>query len=76
VIFYPMLALSGLFIPIDRLPHALQVASALLPTTHAVSLMQGVWEGGGWAAHWTSVLALSLTFVVCMALSARWFRWE
>jgi ABC-2 type transport system permease protein len=76
VIFYPMLALSGLFIPVDRLPHALQVASGLLPTTHAVSLMQGVWEGGGCSAHWTSVLALSLTFVVCMALSARWFRWE
>ena len=76
VIFYPMLALSGLFFPVERLPHALRVLSVLLPTTHAVSLMQGVWEGAGWLVHWPNILALSLTFAVCMALSARWFRWE
>jgi len=76
VIFYPMLALSGLFVPVDRLPHALRVASSVLPTTHAVSLMQGVWAGEGWLVHWPNILALCVTFVACMALSARWFRWE
>src|SRR4051794_30816389 len=32
VVFYPMLALSGLFFPVDRLPHRLQMVSFLLPT--------------------------------------------
>jgi ABC-2 type transport system permease protein len=75
-IFYPMLALSGLFFPVERLPNALRAFSSLLPTTHAVTLMQNVWDGVGWGADWTSVVALLLTFAVCITLSARWFRWE
>jgi ABC-2 type transport system permease protein len=75
-LFYPMLALSGLFIPVEHLPHGLQLLSSVLPTTHAVALMQGVWEGSGWGAHLGDVVALVGTFVVCMALSTRWFRWE
>jgi len=76
VVLYPMLALSGLFFPVALLPRALRVVAAVLPTTHAVSLMQGVWDGTGWGAQWGSVGALVLTFAVCIALSARWFRWE
>jgi ABC-2 type transport system permease protein len=76
LIFYPMLALSGLFIPVERLPTALRTVAVVLPTTHAVSLMQGVWDGAGWGAQWVSVGALLITFAVCISLSARWFRWE
>jgi ABC-2 type transport system permease protein len=76
LILYPMLALSGLFLPVGRLPRGLRVFASLLPTTHAVSLMQGVWDGSGWSAQWGSVAALLVIFAVCIALSARWFRWE
>ena len=76
VVLYPMLAVSGLFFPLALLPPALQVAARALPTTHAVALMQGVWDGTGWAAQWPSVAALAAVFVVCVAISARWFRWE
>ncbi|MEO6525757.1 MAG: ABC transporter permease [Gemmatimonadaceae bacterium] len=76
LIFYPMLALSGLFFPVERLPPAVRMVSTILPTTHAVALMQGVWRGAGWGSQWVSIVALLLTFVVCIALSARWFRWE
>jgi ABC-2 type transport system permease protein len=76
LIFYPMIALSGLFFPVERLPTAMRMVSAMLPTTHAVALMNGVWAGAGWLAQWVSVGALLLTFVICIALSARWFRWE
>src|ERR1700738_186590 len=34
----PMLALSGLFYPVERLPSALKALAYLLPTTHAVAL--------------------------------------
>jgi ABC-2 type transport system permease protein len=76
VVLYPMLALSGLFFPLELLPRALRVLAYALPTTHAVSLMQGVWDGTGWGAQWGSVGALLLTFALCIALSTRWFRWE
>jgi ABC-2 type transport system permease protein len=76
VVLYPMLALSGLFFPLDRLPRALQAVAYLLPTTHAVALLQGVWDGSGWAAHWGNALALIVLFGAYTALSTRVFRWE
>jgi ABC-2 type transport system permease protein len=73
---YPMLALSGLFYRTDRLPDALKGLAYLLPTTHAVALLQGVWDGSGWAAHWVNVAALLALFAAYTALSTKVFRWE
>jgi ABC-2 type transport system permease protein len=75
-VLYPMLFLSGLFFPVDRLPRALAMLAYLLPTTHAVSLLQGVWDGSGWGAHWLNAVALLALFGAFTALSTRVFRWE
>ena len=75
-VLYPMLALSGLFFPVTRLPQALKTISYVLPTTHAVALLNGVWDGAGWSAHWVNVAALFVLFVVYTAISTRVFRWE
>jgi ABC-2 type transport system permease protein len=75
-VLYPMLALSGLFYPIARFPRALQLLASLLPTTHAVALLQGVWDGSGWGAHWVNVVALFALFAAYTALSTKVFRWE
>lgn len=76
VVLYPMLAISGLFFPVEHLPRALQALAFLLPTTHSVALLQGVWDGSGWIAHWTNAVALIVLFLAYTALSARIFRWE
>jgi ABC-2 type transport system permease protein len=73
---YPMVALSGLFFPVDRFPGALRALAYLLPTTHAVALLNGVWDGSGWGAHWVNVAALLVLFGVYTALSTKVFRWE
>ena len=75
-VLYPMLALSGLFFPVARFPRALQALAYLLPTTHAVALLQGVWDGSGWSAHWMNVVALLVLFAAYTALSTKVFRWE
>ena len=75
-VFYPMLALSGLFFPVARMPAALRVVANLLPTTHAVTLMRGTYEGTTWSAQLGSVAALVAIFAVSLALATRWFRWE
>jgi ABC-2 type transport system permease protein len=75
-VLYPMLAVSGLFVPLAQFPVALRVIANGLPMTHAVSLLQGVWDGSGFAAHWGDVGALILIFAVCAAVSTRIFRWE
>ena len=76
LVFYPMLALSGLFFPIDGLPPTLRLIARALPLTYAVSLMRGVWRGDGWLAHSTDIAALIIVMVVGVAISAKWFRWE
>jgi ABC-2 type transport system permease protein len=76
LILYPMLGLSGLFVPVDSLPPMLQAVARALPLTYAVSLLGGVWRGEGWSSHVGDVAILTLTFVVCTAVSARVFRWE
>ena len=75
-VVYPMLALSGLFFPVDRLPRALEAIAYILPTTHAVALLNGVWDGPGWGAHWVNVAALLVLFAAYTALSTKVFRWE
>jgi ABC-2 type transport system permease protein len=73
---YPMIALSGLFFPLDRLPQGFQWISFILPTTHAVALLQGVWAGTGWEAQWVNVTALLVLFAAYTTLSSKVFRWE
>ena len=75
-VFYPMLAMSGLFFPLKMLPAPWQFLTNLFPITHAVSLLQGIWAGGTWWQHGPEVGALALNFVVCTAVSAKLFRWE
>jgi ABC-2 type transport system permease protein len=76
IFFYPMLGVSGLFVPVASLPPALQAVSHALPLTYAVSLLRGIWLGEGWLAHGWDVAALLVVLAVCTALSARVFRWE
>ena len=76
VIFYPMIALSGLFFPLALLPPWLETVARMLPLTHAVSLMQGMWRGDPLSSHLWDVGVIALVFAACTALSARVFRWE
>ncbi len=75
-IFYPMLAICGLFAPLNSLPPKLHMAARLLPLTYAVSLLEGIWKGEAWSAHIGDVAALVLVFAICTALSTKVFRWE
>jgi ABC-2 type transport system permease protein len=76
LIFYPMLGLSGLFVPVDALPPMLQAIARVLPLTYAVRLLRGVWRGEGWSGHVGDVAILTLMFLACTAVSAKVFRWE
>jgi ABC-2 type transport system permease protein len=76
VILYPMFGLCGLFVPIDALPPALHAVARAVPLTYAVSLLQGIWKGDSWWAHWGDLTALLVVFAICTAISAKVFRWE
>jgi ABC-2 type transport system permease protein len=76
IILYPMIGVSGIFVPIESLPPVLHVVARVLPLTYAVRLLQGIWNGDRWSAHMGDLAALAVVFVVCTALSAKVFRWE
>jgi ABC-2 type transport system permease protein len=76
IVLYPMMAFSGLFVPIAAMPPVLRGLAHALPMTYAVNLLQGIWMGDPWSAHLLDVAALVLFFLLFTALSARIFRWE
>ena len=75
-ILYPMLGLSGLFIPVAALPPGLQMIARAMPLTYAVSLLRGIWHGEGWAAHAGDAAVLAVMFVAFTTIGSRVFRWE
>src|SRR5579864_6999248 len=75
-ILYPMLGISGLFMPIESLPPVLHALARIVPMTYCVSLLAGIWRGDAWSAHLGDVAALAIAFMICTALSAKVFRWE
>lgn len=76
LLIYPMIGLSGLFLPLEKLPPALHAVARVLPLTYAVSFLKGILQGDGWWAHAEDLGALALVFAVCTAISTRVFRWE
>lgn len=75
-IFYPMIALSGLFYPVSAFSPGLRAVARAMPLTYAVSLLVGILQGDAWSAHLGDLGALATVFAVCTALSSRVFRWE
>lgn len=75
-ILYPMLVVSGMFVPLSSLPRPWALLGEVLPMSHAVALLRGAWEGASWLALLPHLGALALTIAICLALTTRVFRWE
>ena len=76
VIFYPMLAISGMFVPLASMSRPWALLGGVLPVSHAVALLRGAWVGAGWLELLPNLGALALTIAISLALATRVFRWE
>ncbi len=76
VLAFPMMFISGAAIPWEILPSGIRRVGEFVPLTHAVKLLRALWAGGSWGKVWVSAVVLAGFLVVCVALSARFFRWE
>jgi ABC-2 type transport system permease protein len=74
-IFYPMIGVSGMFVPLSSLPRPWALIGAVLPMSHAVALLRGAWVAG-WLELMPHLGALGLTIAISLALTTRVFRWE
>lgn len=77
VITLPMFFLGGVFIPIERLPEAVQVIAYSMPLTYfSDALRQVMINGAGFAEIAVDLGVLTLFAVAVFALAVRLFRWE
>jgi len=76
LILYPMMFLSGIFIPPEVMPETVERISQFLPLKYAVDLLRGLWFGDPWSDYLLATAVLLGVFVVCAAFAARFFRWE
>src|SRR5437899_3217111 len=60
-IFYPMLVVSGMFVPLSSMPRPLAVLGRVLPMSHTVALLRGTWVGTSWLVLLPHLGALALT---------------
>lgn len=74
--YFPNIFLSGATVPKEIFPAAMRSVSKVLPMTHVVNLLQGLWIGDPWGKHITEVAVLAGFLVVGVIVSARAFRWE
>ena len=76
VLYFPMIFLSGATIPREVLPATIQKYAELLPLTHVVNLLRGLWIGDGWSQHLKEVIILVALLATGVFVSAKTFRWE
>ncbi|MCG8607605.1 ABC transporter permease [bacterium] len=76
VLFYPMIFLSGASIPREVLSETIRNYSQILPLTHVVNLLRGLWIGESWSQHWLEVAVLFGLMIIGVAISAKTFRWK
>jgi ABC-2 type transport system permease protein len=77
LITFPMLFLSGIFFSMENAPAWLRPITKVLPLSYLVdALREPMSFGNGLSAIWLDLLALILTFIIAMAISVRFFRWD
>jgi ABC-2 type transport system permease protein len=76
-ITFPMMFLSGIFIPLSQLPVGLQDAVHILPLTYLSDALHQVLNNGqDISAIWVDLLVLSAWAVASLTLAASRFRWD
>jgi ABC-2 type transport system permease protein len=73
----PMMFLSGIFFPIVLMPDWMQGLAKLMPLTYLGDALRQVMVGGSpFASLGVCFAVLAGWLVVCLAISARYFRWQ
>jgi len=76
VLFYPMIFLSGAALPREILPESIRQFAQVLPLTHVVTLLRGLWMGDPWSKHLGEVGILAILLIAGVLVSSKTFRWE
>jgi ABC-2 type transport system permease protein len=74
---FPLMFLSGTFFPIAAMPDALKAVARILPLTYLNdALRQVMVDGTPFAPLWFCVAFLFAWLFGCLAIAARYFKWQ
>ena len=77
LVTFPMFFLGGVFIPIERLPQAVQILAYMMPLTYFSDALRSVMiRGAGFAQIAVDLGVLGLFAAVVFGLAVKLFRWE
>lgn len=76
LLFFPMMFLSGIAVPIHEMPEMVGMVGSWSPLGQAVTLMQSAWRGVEPSAVVPELSVLAVLLVVSALLAFRWFRWQ
>ena len=78
MIAFPMMFLSGVFIPLDALPQVMQNIVHALPLTYLTEALRGILNDGDGLTRTVAidVGVLAIWAVACFTFAAMRFRWE
>jgi len=75
VVFFGLLAIGGIFFPIEVMPDVLQTVARVLPPAYAITSLQSAWLGEGlFQGHY--FIAMIASTLIFGALSIKFFKYE
>jgi ABC-2 type transport system permease protein len=75
-VYFPMIFLSGSTIPTEVLPQGVKNFAQIIPLTHVVNLLRGLWTGQSLTEFYKEILILVSILVLGIFISSKTFRWE
>jgi ABC-2 type transport system permease protein len=77
IVQFPLMFLSGIFFPLEIMPHWLRSVATFMPLTYLGDALRQVMVGGApFVPLGVDIAVLAGWLVVCLGISARFFRWQ
>lgn len=76
IIYFPMLMLSGATLPLEMFPKNIKILANILPLTHGVKLLRGVWHNESILNFKLEVGILLAISIVASGIAIKFFKWE
>ncbi len=74
---FPMMFLSGIFFPLSMMPSFMKPVTSAMPLTYlGDALRQVMVNGTAFVPLSVDIAVLTGWLVACLAISARFFRWQ
>ena len=76
ILYFPMLVFSGITLPIEVMPKAMQKIVSVFPLTQGLTMMKNTFLGVSTGSILLPLCVMLGVAALCTILAVRFFRWE